>query len=110
GPCCDDEFTEGYTCEWKIQKVILPELPSSDPFGSTSADGGVSDSPAMEGAGALTALAGLQQGGAAAGGGQVGDLAEMMGSGASVGGIAPMVMGLVYPDLKPMLEASIRKI
>ncbi len=111
GPCCDDEFTEGYTCEWKIQKVVLPELPLSDPFGATGGDGGLSDSPAMQGAGALTALAGLQQGGAAAsGGGGVGDIADMMGSGASVGGIAPMVMGLVYPDLKPMLEASIRKI
>jgi general secretion pathway protein I len=111
GPCCDDEFTEGYTCEWKVQKVELPELPLSDPFGGGDADGGTTGAPpGMAGAEALTALAGLQQGGAAAGGGQVGDIAEMMGSGASVGGIAPMVMGLVYPDLKPMLESSIRKI
>lgn len=31
-------------------------------------------------------------------------------SSAGVQGMAPLVMSLVYPDLKPMLEASIRKI
>jgi hypothetical protein len=36
----------------------------------------------------------------------------MLASGASggVGAIAPLVMGIVYPQLKPMLEASIRKV
>jgi hypothetical protein len=63
--------------------------------------------------GPLGALAQLQQtGGTALGAGAgVGDLSEMMGgAGGPGGGVAGMVMGLVYPDLKPMLEASIRKL
>jgi hypothetical protein len=33
-----------------------------------------------------------------------------LGSEEGAAGIGAMVMGLVYPDLKPMLEASIRKV
>jgi general secretion pathway protein I len=71
------------------------------------------------GAGAIGALmgAGANDAGAlaaAAGdGGGVQALSSMMSgatAGGGVAGLAPMVMGIVYPSLKPMLEASIRKI
>jgi general secretion pathway protein I len=104
GECCEDQAAPGYTCDWKVQKVLLPELPVG---GTADGDGGVSG-----GLGALGSLATLQQNGGTGLGEnpQVSDLTEMMGAGASMDGIAPMVMGFVYPDLKPMLEASIRKI
>jgi general secretion pathway protein I len=34
----------------------------------------------------------------------------LAGGGGSASGLAGMVMGIVYPSLKPMLEASIRKV
>lgn len=119
GPCCDDEDDQdgGYTCEWKVLKVKLPELPmGGDPFGGSGggADGGADSAGASGGGlGALGALASIQQSGGAdlGDGAGVGDLAEMLGGGGGMmGGIGPMVMGFVYPDLKPMLESSIRKI
>lgn len=104
GECCEDQQAPGYSCEWKIQKVVLPEMPLE---GAMGGDGGVSG-----GLGALGSLAMLQQNGGTGLGEnpKVADFTEMMGENASMAGIAPMVMGIVYPDLKPMLEASIRKI
>lgn len=110
GECCESQMATGYTCEWKVQKVVLPVMP---PGGVLSADGGMGMGGGVGGGlGALGSLATLQQSGGSALGAhaQVGDLTNMMGPTASMAGIAPMVMGIVYPDLKPMLEASIRKI
>lgn len=114
GPCCEDdggsrEANDGFSCEWKVETVTLPE--PNDPdlgLGGEGDEGG--------GLGALGALAELQKGGppsmdSLTSGGGIGGLSEIMGA-ASMGtqGIAPMLMGMVYPDLKPMLEASIRKV
>lgn len=38
------------------------------------------------------------------------DLAKTLGGAASPMSLAPMMMSMVYPTLKPMLEASIRKV
>jgi len=118
GRCCgeDDEGLQRYSCSWKIERVQLPEQNNL----GDGADGGVSgDQGDM---GPLGALAGLQQSGGASVGADAGfsGLMNLMGGGSSGGaaasaggsmqGMASMVMGLVYPDLKPMLEASIRKI
>jgi general secretion pathway protein I len=111
GACCMDEDEEGFRCSWKIQRIELPE--SSGLEGD--ADGGVSstDSMGTESTGALGALMDIQEKGAGAlgEGADITSLAENLGS-ASAGadGLVSMVMGFVYPSLKPMLEASIRKV
>jgi general secretion pathway protein I len=104
GPCCDDE-SEGYTCAWKLERVELPPLPEAS---GSEGDAGVGDMP---GAGALDALSNLQTApgaslGESAG---LGTLAEQLAPSAG-GGIEGIVMGFVYPSLKPMLEASIRRV
>lgn len=118
GPCCadGDEGLDRYTCSWKIQRVELPD-PSNL---AQDGDGGVSGDQGD--LGPLGALAGLQQSGGASLGPDAGfsGLMNLMGgsstgagaggAGAGMQGMASMVMGLVYPDLKPMLEASIRKV
>jgi general secretion pathway protein I len=38
------------------------------------------------------------------------DLAKTLGNAPNPMGLAPMMMSMVYPTLKPMLEASIRKV
>ena len=108
GPCCgDDEGNDGYHCAWKIERVKLPELPldSSDAGTRGAGDAGLDLGP-------ISLLAGINQ----PGGKNIGDkatpkdLASTLGNAPSAGGLAPMMMSMVYPTLKPMLEASIRKV
>jgi len=92
-----------------VERVVLPEPKGLDALG---ADGGLGGE---QGLGALGALSSLQAGGAQPlGGGAngIGDLTSLLGSASSTGvqGMAPLVMSMVYPDLKPMLEESIRKV
>jgi len=109
GPCCgDDDGNEGYRCSWKIERVKLPELPLNG-----GADGGVG--PAGDGGldlGPIALLAGLNQPGGKSIGDKASptDLATTLGNAPSPMGLAPMMMSMVYPTLKPMLEASIRKV
>ena len=109
GRCCEDEDTEGFSCRWKIETVKLPEPKGlSDPSG----DGDLDD---QSGLGTLGALQSIQTQGASAlkGDGGIAGLSGLLegaAAGGGVQGMAPLVMGLVYPSLKPMLEASIRKV
>jgi len=124
GSCCDEEDESIYSCKWIIEPVILPEMNMSlnmdggaapMPGGSSSAGGFLSGfNPSdTSGLGAsnnpLGALGGLMPGlgGANA---PFGMLSSGSGSGAGMGGLATMALSIVYPTLKPMLEASIRRI
>jgi general secretion pathway protein I len=131
GECCADEG-EGYTCTWKIERVELPPLPQpsmdqdggAPPAGSAglalggpgafgATPGSTPLGAAPGGLGALGALAGLGAPGAGLAPGGKADPASIMsqlGSGSGTSGMEGMVMGLVYPSLKPMLEASIRRV
>ncbi|MEZ4225682.1 MAG: type II secretion system protein [Polyangiaceae bacterium] len=108
GRCCDDEDVKGFRCKWKIETVKLPEPKGLSDIGG---DGGLDD---QSGLGTLGALQSVQSNGAAAltGDGGISGLSGLLSSAAGGGtqGMAPLVMGMVYPDLKPMLEASIRKV
>jgi general secretion pathway protein I len=108
GPCCTDRDDPMYRCEWKVEKIELPS-----PIDAQSRDGGLTGS-SPGGLGALGALSQVgQQGQSALGQGQgISGLSGVLAGAASAGaaGMAPLVMGLVYPDLKPMLEASIRRV
>jgi general secretion pathway protein I len=108
GSCCEDEDS-ALRCKWTIEPVTLPEL------GTIGGDAGTGDSMAgmtLEGLG--TAKDDLAKGDTA---GAVSSIQEMMGSGVAAGGpsmgagaLAPLAMGMIYPQLKAMLEASIRKV
>jgi len=126
GECCEDEDEPGYTCEWKIETVELPdpsaveqELNEADPDGDASSDDPAVDDAAsgMDSATGPTGIQGAlstieQSGGSALGEGSglsdLGGMLEDTSGGAD--GMISMALGLVYPTLKPMLEASIRRI
>jgi general secretion pathway protein I len=105
GECCMSEIQDGYQCRWKIQRVELPEPPME----GEEPDGGLDPT----GEGPMSALMALQQSKGASLGESpdMGALASQLGGAVGGGdGIASMVMGFVYPSLKPLLEASIRKV
>lgn len=111
GECCagEDQHNDGYRCVWKVERVKLPELPLNGGL-----DGGLNN-PGGDGGldlGPISMLTGLNK----PGGTQLGDkakpqdLAQTLSSAPNPMGLAPMMMSMVYPTLKPMLEASIRKV
>lgn len=105
GACCADGEEREFRCTWKIERVELPE-PGSLELG----DGGETDEE--DSLGPFAALAELEEASksGAAGPEALSGIAENLGSASTTAGMGPMVMGMVYPDLKPMLEASIRKV
>jgi general secretion pathway protein I len=131
GNCCMGESTEGFTCSWKVQRVVLPQMNADDGGieagladqelgveGGLALDAGPTPPPGMgSGMGSAGPLGMLMQLGSGQMGGALGakpDLGSLassfQGSMSGVDGLATMVLGMVYPTLKPMLEASIRKV
>jgi len=126
GTCCEEENESTYTCTWVVEPVVLPEMNMSLNMGQ---DAGTSPSPGASSPGAgsflsgfnptdtkdlgagspLGALGGLMPGlgGANA---PFGMLSSGSGSTSGMGGIATMALTIIYPTLKPMLEASIRRV
>jgi general secretion pathway protein I len=116
GSCCGDEPTAPYACEWTIQTVELPQPASfgqtpGDPSSSSSSSGTTSGlGMDMSQMGQLTsALSGIGTDGKPA---SLSDVTSAMSQAMpdGGGGLLQMAVGIVYPTLKPMLEASIRKV
>ncbi len=115
GPCCAEESPPGMTCRWKVERVTMPDPPQVDLLDAGAGAAGDAGG-AGSALGPLGALAGAaaNPGSLAAGGISAlsSALSTPMGPGGQtgVGGIASMAMGMVYPQLKPLLEASIRRV
>lgn len=110
--CCDTEEVPGFTCDTRVEKVELPNFQDGNSLG----DGGALITP---GAGSGSPLAGITNPAGGPGldlnidGGLAGmtTLANQFGgTGAGAEGLIGMVMGIIYPAIKPMYEASIRRV
>ncbi len=108
GACCEGDQTPNISCKWTVTRPMLPEAN----YGELDLDTGLESS-------ALGKLAGDGTGADALAGGDISSIAGQLAGGqgdvgaalsGGVGGIAGMVMGIVYPDLKNLFEASTRKI
>lgn len=109
GPCCGNR-SPGYTCDWRLEKPSFPDGTSAKLDLDTGS------------LGALGKLAGGASGAAPSTGagpgatGGLGGITDALGPGAGqlaaggIGGIASTVMGMVYPSLKRVFEASSRRI
>jgi general secretion pathway protein I len=124
--CCDDKEAPHFVCEWQVERVTLPEvtkLGGDGGAGSLLGGGlGLGDDAGLGGGGLPTSQAspagsvlvnplggaqmdfdsGLQNMGTA--------LQTSLGGGAGAQGLISMVFSIVYPSLKPVLEAAIRRI
>jgi general secretion pathway protein I len=133
--CCDEAAHEGFECEWKVERISLPELGAegeekegglkdrvkqSASGGSDGKSGSAAAGAAAAGAAAaLAATGGLGGTGAAggtAGAGGDGGISEILtavgaSAGAGSGGdpFAAMVMEMTFPVMKPVIEDSVRK-
>lgn len=108
GACCEGDES-AYQCSWKIEKPEFPEPKYGDLDLDTSLDSSGS------GSNPLAALAG----GADAknpfeAGASPGDIAQSLagpdGAAGALSGMLGTVLGMVYPDLKGIFEASTRRI
>lgn len=105
---------EGFTCDTRVEKVELPNFQGGNSLG----DGGALVGPGAS-SNPLTALAnpagsaGLSldvDGGLAGLGSQLQGQLGVGAGGAGTEGLLSMVMGILYPSIKPMFEASIRRV
>ena len=109
GPCCEDDPDRDFSCAWKIETVELPEMTDVMTLEGESED-------EASGSGVLGKLMELKTSAASGesplAGGDVSEFGEFLGEDGAEGmqGLASSLMGMVYPNLKPMLEASIRRV
>ncbi|MGH7283352.1 MAG: type II secretion system protein [Polyangiaceae bacterium] len=120
-PCCNDDSGK-FRCDTRVEKIILP-IPPQNTYGeggaslalgsataapgvASGAPGGILNNP-LGGAGLNLGL----DGGIGAGG--LGGLGAQLGQatgGQGAAGLINMVLGFLYPQLKLMFEAAIRKV
>lgn len=108
--CCLDSTPEAFTCDVKVEKVELPNMSPT----SGGADGGllgaassmVQQNPAGGPGLDLSGDGGLQ----AMGQNLLNGLPGAGPGGAGAEGLLGMVMSFLYPSIKPMYEASIRRV
>jgi general secretion pathway protein I len=106
GACCEDAVEKDMRCAWKIERIELPQPKPPDlaPAGSSAAPG-----PAGGPLGAIGQLA-LNPGSVSTDGGLAGLASTFKEGTGGTAGVEAIAMSFVYPMLKPMLEASIRKV
>jgi general secretion pathway protein I len=119
--CCEEKETPGFTCDWNVERVKLPEVTSlGGDAGLTSALGGSLDLGAASGvaAGGLppqlqnTLLSNPISAGLDLDAGlhAMGNTLDQSFGGAGAQGLLSMAFSFVYPSLKPLLEAAIRRV
>jgi general secretion pathway protein I len=121
--CCDDKETPGFTCEWQVERVLLPQPTTlgGDAGLSSILGGGLGLDAGAIGSGLQSSLASPlgsvmnnPLGGATldfdAGLANIGQSLQQSFGGAGASGLLTLVFGLVYPSLKPLLETAIRRV
>jgi general secretion pathway protein I len=93
--CCEEAEIEGFTCDWEINRIVLPETMFE---GEEGEEGEAFDSDSEDSTGILEAAAS--------------DPMSLLSgeSGALMGELAATAMSMVYPILKPSIEEQIRSV
>jgi general secretion pathway protein I len=122
--CCDDQEVEGYSCDWQVERVKLPETTAlgGDAGLNSLLGGGLGLDAGMDFTNGIpTSLPSsvgnmlLNPAGGASlnldgGLGSLGQSMQQSFGGAGAQGLLSMVFSIVYPSLKPVLESAIRRI
>ena len=116
--CCNDEEAPGFSCDWKVERVILPSLQNNiDGGGADLMSQALFSDAGPSAAGSSSPLGGLLGGSTNpqldldAGLQNIGtNLQTQLAGAGGMQGLLGFVFSLVYPTLKPLMEASIRRI
>jgi general secretion pathway protein I len=117
--CCEGAEHKGYTCEWKVERIVLPDLPEDAMEKDQAVD------QLKEGAGAAAAAGAEGPAGpsavppgadpsdpASAMGIPLGGLDSIMSGGGDSGGgdpLASLAMSYAFPVMKPIIEEQVRR-
>jgi general secretion pathway protein I len=100
--CCEDAEVDGFTCDWEIEPIVLPDNMFAPEEGEEGAEGegdpGAQEPAPSPGEQAQQSLAELDPAQLLAGGG-----------GGALDGLASTALGFVFPILKPSFEQQIRR-
>jgi general secretion pathway protein I len=118
--CCDDKEVPGFSCEWKVERVTLPQVTELGGEGGAGSllGGGLGLDAGMFAAGASSVAGSLGTIVNPAGGAQLdldaglqtlGQSLQQSFGGAGAQGLLSMAFSIVYPSLKPLLESAIRR-
>lgn len=94
--CCEDAELEGFECEWRIDRVVLPD--------DALTEEGLEGEGGEGGAGPAGILSDESA--------QTGAIDSMLGGGGGLGGgdgFAEMAIGIAFPVLKPAIEEQVRR-
>src|ERR1700690_1914343 len=121
--CCDDKEVPGFSCDWQVERVTLPQATALGGDGGAGSilGGGLGVDAGEIGSGLPSSLGGSlgsmlnnPAGGAQldfdAGLQNIGQSLQQSFGGAGAQGLLSLVFSLVYPSLKPLLESAIRRI
>lgn len=115
--CCDEKEVPGFSCDWQVERVTLPQIIGSDGGAGLLLGGGLGLDAGAIGSGingSLGSILSNPAGGAQldfdAGLQNIGQSLQQSFGGAGAQGLLSLVFTLVYPSLKPLLESAIRRI
>jgi general secretion pathway protein I len=124
--CCEGADHDGFKCEWKVERIVLPEITEDGETGGTTAGGKSKDKDKDKGkkreleekgpgggiaGGAGGGLAGGASGDAGVGGdgGMLEGFISQFSGGDEGDPIAAFVMELSFPVMKPVIEEGVRR-
>ena len=88
--CCEDAEMEGFSCEWIVERIELPDMGAEDEEGEGGPGGAFSDVVGDEDA-------------------QSAALDSALSGGMSSDGLSEMAISIAYPVLKGSLEEQVRR-
>lgn len=94
--CCEDAEVEGFECDWKVDRIVLPDAVDTGAEGDTDAAG------AAAGAAGVTAALGGD-------GTTEGAVQSLVSGGASGDAMASLALEYAYPIMKPSIEEQVRR-
>lgn len=101
-PCCEDAKVEGFRCEWKVERIVLPDLAQAG-IDENGAEGAEDSAPDP-----LDQLTDQFQGAGAAGD-PTGGISSAIGSGVGDSAMAGIAMSYAFPIFKPTIEDRVRR-
>ncbi len=99
--CCEDAELEGFECDWKVDRVVLPDAVDTGEEGE--GEGAAGGAPGGGAAAGVTAALGGD-------GTPQGAVESLVSGGASGDAMASLALEYAYPIMKPSIEEQVRRV